>query len=356
VTASGRVAEIDLDAIRHNLRVVRERLPAGSGVIAVVKANGYGHGAQAVAGAAMEAGAVGLAVSTLEEARALSGLCPPDRVLAMGGLTPDQAHAAAGAGCALVCHSAEIVEALERVAPPRGRVAVHLKVDTGMSRLGCAPAEAPALARRIAGSPRLRLAGVMTHFASAECDEAFTRAQHARFLATLDALGVDPGLRHACNSAAALRYPGMALDAVRCGIELYGCEWPGLRPALRLRAPIVQVKDVAAGARVGYGGTWAAPRPTRLATVAIGYEDGVLRARSNRGGAVVRGRRAPLVGRVSMDQLTLDVTDVPGARPGDMATLIGDGITAEEVAAWSGTISYEVLTAVGRRVKRVVKS
>jgi alanine racemase len=144
----------------------------------------------------------------------------------------------------------------------------------------------------------------------------------------------------------------MGLDAVRCGIALYGCDWPELRPALELRALITQVKEVAAGSSVGYGRTWIARRPSRVATVAIGYEDGVMRSRSGRGEVVIAGRRAPLIGRVSMDQITVDVSDVPEAKAGETATLIGDGISAEEVAEWSGTISYEVLTALGDRVRR----
>ncbi|MBO0706064.1 MAG: alanine racemase, partial [Candidatus Dormibacteraeota bacterium] len=154
-------------------------------------------------------------------------------------------------------------------------------------------------------------------------------------------------------SAAALRFPAMALDAVRCGIALYGCEWPGLQPALRLRALVTHVKRVPEGAGIGYGQTWHARRESVIATIGIGYEDGVLRSRSSRGAVAVQGRRAPLVGRVSMDQITVDVTDVPGVRPGDVATLIGEGITAEEVAEWSGTNSYEVLTSIGNRVERV---
>lgn len=354
----GRVAEVDLDAIRHNVDHVRRRVPPTAAVVAVVKADGYGHGAVPVAGAALGAGASALAVSTPEEAAALREVCAPDRILAMGGLVPAQAPAAARVGCALVCHSEELAAALEAAAPAGARVPVHLKVDTGMSRLGCAPEEAPVIAHCIAASPRLELRGVMTHFASADRDEAGTRAQFQRFQAVLDALsamGIDPGTRHACNSAAALRHPDMALDAVRCGIQLYGCEWPGLRPALRLRAPVTQVRDVPAGAAVGYGATWRAARPSRIATVAIGYEDGVMRRRSSRGEVVVRGRRAPLVGRVSMDQLTVDVTGVPGVRAGDAATLLGDGITAEEVAGWCDTISYEVLTSIGPRVRRAYR-
>ena len=326
-------------------------MATGVRLIAVVKADGYGHGARQAAVAALDGGAWGLAVSTLEEARSLAGLVPPDRLLALGGLAPRDAPEAAAVGCAVTCHGEQLADALERAASGV-ELPVHLKVDTGMGRLGCRPEEAPGLARRIAGSRRLRLAGAYTHFAAADSDEEFTRQQFARFADVLDRLGVEPGVRHAANSAAALRYPEMGLDAVRCGIALYGCEWPELRPALALRAVVTQVKEVAPGCSVGYGRTWVAERPTRVATVAIGYEDGVLRSRSNRGSVVVRGRRAPLIGRVSMDQVTVDVTGVPEARPGDVATLLGDGITAEEVAEWSGTISYEVLTSVGSRVAR----
>ena len=342
---------MDLGAIRHNVRCIRDRLPPETRLIAVVKADAYGHGATQVARAAVEAGAWGLAVSTLEEAAALRGLVWPDRLLVMGGLTPGDAVDAISTGCAVTCQSQELAAALE-AARPSGRLAVHLKVDTGMGRLGCSPGEAPSLAERIAGSGRLRLAGVYTHFASADSDEAFTREQFEKFCRVLESLDVEPGVRHAANSAAALRYPDMALDAVRCGIALYGCEWPGLRPALELSAVVTQVKDLPAGASVGYGRTWVARRRTRVATVAIGYADGVLRSRSGKGWVMIRGRRAPLLGRVSMDQITVDVTRIPGAAAGDRATLIGKDVSAAEVAGWSGTISYEVLTAIRGRVRR----
>jgi alanine racemase len=350
-----RSAEVDLAAVGHNVRYVRERLADGVRLIAVVKADAYGHGVLAVARAALGAGAWGLAVSTLEEAAALTGLAEPDRLLAMGGQAPADAAEAAAAGCAVTCHSHELADALEAARPRGDRLPVHLKVDTGMGRLGCPISEAGGLARRLARSDRLRLAGIYTHFAAADTDEAFTREQFGRFCRLLDGLDVNPGLRHAANSAAALRYPEMGLDAVRCGIALYGCDWPGLRPALRLTATIVQVKELPAGSSVGYGRTWLASRPARVATVAIGYEDGLLRSRSSRGEVVVAGRRAPLIGRVSMDQITLDVTDIPEVKAGEVVTLIGDGISAEQVAEWSGTISYEVLTALGGRVKRTYR-
>jgi alanine racemase len=311
-----------------------------------------------VARAALGAGAWGLVVSTLAEAREVSGLCAPERILVVGGLVPGDAPMAAAGGFAVACSSREVAEALARSATAAGRdraLPVHLKVDTGMGRLGCTPADAPGLAALISRSPGLELAGTLTHFAASESDPGFTRQQFSQFEQVLGSIGPAPGLRHACNSAAARLYPGMAMDAVRVGISLYGCEWPGTRPALSLRASLTLVKDLPAGHSVGYGRGWRAKRPSRIATVAIGYADGVHRARSNRGAVLVSGVRVPVAGRVSMDSMGVDVTDVTVAA-GEAATLIGaDGaerITAEEVAKWSDTISYEVLTAIGPRVER----
>ena len=344
---------MDLGAIRHNCARIQAHVGRGVRLYAVVKAGGYGHGAIQVARAAVDGGAAGLAVATLEEARELQSVVPAEHVLVMGGILPAQAHAAAAGGWSIALSSLELAAALgdtDEVVP------VHLKIDTGMGRFGCRPEDAPALARAIDESQGLRLAGTWTHFASADSDEAQTRDQFDRFMDALARFDVDPGMRHACNSAGTREHPEFALDAVRCGISIYGCEWPGLRPALALRSVVTHVKTVHRGDTVGYGATWTAPDTRRIATVAIGYADGVHRARANQGSVVVRGVRASLVGRVSMDAITLDVSEVPGAAVGDVATLLGvDGpehITAEEVAAWSGTISYEVLTAIGPRVER----
>jgi len=348
-----RWVDVDLGAIRHNCARIQAHAGRGARLYAVVKAGGYGHGALQVARAAVDGGAAGLAVATLEEARELGGLIPVEHVLVMGGILPSQAHAAAAGGWSVAVSSSELAAALgdtDEVVP------VHLKIDTGMGRFGCTPEDAPGLARAIEESQGLRLAGTWTHFASADSDEALTRRQFDRFIDALASFDVDPGLRHACNSAGTRNHPEFALDAVRCGIAIYGCEWPGLLPALALRSVVTHVKTVHRGDTVGYGATWTAPDTRRIATVAIGYADGVFRARANTGHVLVRGERAPLVGRVSMDAITLDVTDVDEVAVGDVATLVGaDGdarITAEEVAAWSGTISYEVLTAIGPRVER----
>ena len=282
---------------------------------------------------------------------------PHDRILVMGGITAAQASAAAASGCAIAVSSMELAKALaaeERVVP------VHLKIDTGMGRFGARPEDAPAIARFIEQSDGLILAGTWTHFACADSDAAMTRRQFERFNEALESLGVKPGLRHGCNSAGTHHFPEFALDAVRCGIALYGCEWSGLQPALSLHATVTHLKTVRPGDTIGYGATWRAREASRVATIAIGYADGVHRIRSNRGHVLVRARRAPLIGTVSMDAITADVTDVEGAAVGDTATLIGvDGdekITAEEVARWSGTISYEVLTSLGTRVERVYRN
>ena len=322
----------------------------------MVKANGYGHGAVPVAHAALEGGATRLAVATLEEAAQIRGLVDAEHILVMGGLLPAQAADAAATGCSVAVSSRELAEA---IAASAETVPVHLKIDTGMGRFGCSPEEAPELAQLIDESPGTRLAGTWTHFASSESDAAMTRRQFDLFLDTMSRFEVGPGIRHACNSAGALNHPDFALDGVRCGIAIYGCEWPGTKPALTLRATITHLKTVEKGATVGYGALWRAPGQARVATVAIGYADGVHRARANRGHVLVGGRRAPLIGMVSMDAITLDVTDVPGVEVGDTATLIGrDGdqvITAEEVAEWSETISYDVLTSIGSRVERRFK-
>ena len=339
--------------MRTNAATIRAHLPKGIKLFAVVKANAYGHGAQRVARAALNGGAWGLAVSTLEEADELTGLVRPDRVLVMGGLTSRQAGAAAASGCSIGVSSLEFAKALN----DRNEVVpVHLKIDTGMGRFGCRPDEAAAIAKFIDEAPSLLLAGTWTHFASADSDEAMTRKQFDRFTAALETFEVEPGLRHACNSAGAHRFPGFALDAVRAGIALYGCEWPGTKPALALRSVVTHLKTVAPGDTVGYGATWRATARTPVATVAIGYADGVHRARSNRGHVLIRGHRAPVIGVVSMDAITVDVSNVPGVQVGDVVTVIGqdqaDHIKAEEVAEWSGTISWDVLTSIGPRVEK----
>jgi alanine racemase len=343
---------VDLRAVRSNVASLCGRLPADTRFIAVVKADGYGHGARQVAGAALAAGAWGLAVVTLEEAGEVRDLLPPERLLVLGPLLEADAPEAAAAGYALGVSTLPLARALAAAAGGR-RVPVHLKLDTGMGRYGAQPGEFAEIARFIATEPGLELAGSWSHLATSDSDPAFAREQLERFRMATAGL---PGLRHLANSRGVLNHPEAAFDAVRVGIAMYGCEDPELEPVLQLRAHVAQVKSVPEGTTIGYGRTWTAPAPARIATVMLGYADGVHRARANRGDVLVRGRRVPLVGAVSMDSITIDVSGVPEVEAGDAATMIGaDGgerIRAEEVAAWSGTISYEVLTAIGQRVAR----
>src|SRR5258708_17330032 len=246
--------------------------------MAVVKAGADGHGAIPVAKAALRSGAPGLAVATIEEARELGARVRPDGILVRGGLTEAQVGAAAAGGWCIAVSTRELATALARADE---LVPVHLKIDTGMGRFGVPSEGALALARFIDQTPGLRLAGTWTHFASSDSDDAMTRRQFDLFTKTLAGFDADPGLRHACNSMGPFNHPDFALDAVRCGIATYGCEWPGTEPVLALRAVVTHVKTIDAGATVGYGATWKAAGKTRVATVAIGYADGVHRSRSN---------------------------------------------------------------------------
>ena len=344
---------MDLGAVRANVGTLRGLLPAATRLIAVVKADGYGHGARPIGRSALAAGAWGLAVVTLAEAHEVRDLVAPERILVMGPVLPADAAEAVAGGYAVGCSTVALAKTLELAAGDR-RVPVHLKLDTGMGRYGAQPAEFEEMVRLVRGSGRLELAGIWSHLASSDSDPAFTRTQHDRFMAVTEGL---PGIRHLANSGGVLAHPEMALDAVRVGIALYGCGDARVRPVLALRARVAHLKSVDTGTPIGYGTTWRAPAPSRIATLAIGYADGIHRARSGRGEILLHGRRVPLVGLVSMDSITVDATALPEVEVGDAGTLIGtDGeetIRAEEVAAWSDTISYEVLTSIGRRVERV---
>ncbi|MBR4711363.1 MAG: alanine racemase [Clostridia bacterium] len=350
---------IDLAAIRGNVRALRTLVPARTGLLAVVKADAYGHGAVQVSRAALEAGASWLAVAHALEGVQLreAGIGAP--ILILGAATPADCRTAAAHGLTLtVCTPQHIRWAREAGGP----VDCHLKLDTGMGRIGARDeAEVRAVLDALADSPGVRLTGCFTHFADADGgDLAFTRTQLGRFRALS---GLLPGgvTRHCANSAAIHRLmPEAAFDLVRMGVSLYGCppvpSTVPLRPAMRWTAPVTYVKTIAAGEPVSYGCTWHASRETRVATVACGYGDGYHRAASGRAYALVHGCRVPVIGRICMDQMMLDVTDAPPVRAGDEATLLGrDGgacITADELASWADTISYEVLLAATARVSR----
>ena len=361
------VCEIDLEAIRNNVRVMRGASAQGAAFLAVVKANGYGHGAVPVARAAIEAGASMLAVAIPEEGIELreAGITLP--ILVLGGIEPQAAEAVAAHDLTQVVFDEARIRALSAAGVKLGKTAkVHLKLDTGMCRIGVrTPEEAAALTALIDSLPGIELTGCFTHTATADEDEqAGTLAQIARFeqlTAAIAAVHPQPITRHAANTASIFRYPQAHYDMVRGGIALYG--YPpmagvkGLRPAMRWVAKAVYVKEIAQGDRVSYGGLFEAKAPTRVMTVPVGYADGYRRGLTGKGCVLVRGQRAPILGRVCMDQIMVDVTHIDGAQAGDEVVLLGaqgnDMIDADEMAAWLGTISYEVICSPSARVPRV---
>ena len=355
--------EIDLDAIAGNLRAVEAQ--AGVPVMAVVKANGYGHGLVEVARTAVEAGAVYCGIARLDEALELreAGIEAP--LMVLGDTPVVRFGQAAAAGVTLTAFRQEHVAALSEL-PTDRTVKVHLKVDTGMTRLGAAPSEAIALLRQLASLNQVDLEGLFTHYARAdEPDEDITTNQEAIFddlVAEAAVLGLRPRLVHAANSAAALVRPSSAYDMVRPGIALYGLNPasnvrlpPAFRAALTWRASLTQVRQVPAGTGISYGHVYVTPIDARLGVVPVGYGDGYRREDGNQ--VLVHGQRVPVRGRVCMDQLVVDLTDLPEANVGDRATLIGEDqgeqISVEDLAAGWGTINYEVVCGLSARVPRL---
>jgi len=359
-------AEISLPALRHNAAAVQRAVGPGVRVMAMVKADAYGHGVLDAARAFVEGGATWLGVAIPGEALELrrAGIEVP--ILVVGWAHPEAHETLIRHGVDLTIPDPASVTAVRAAAERAGRPArVHLKVDTGMNRQGVRPEEVHAVLGHITNATaELHLAGVFTHFADADGDDPErTEQQHARFLPAVEAARDVHGdvLVHCANSAAALRFPHMRHGAVRPGIALYGylpahCTGVDLRPAMTVRAVVSHLKTVRRGERVGYGGTWTAPADTRVATVAAGYADGVHRAQANRGVVLAGGVRCPIVGAVSMDQVTVDVSAADGVRVGDAVIILGgrggERLGADEVAAAEGTISYEVLCAVSARVPR----
>jgi len=367
-------AEIDLAALERNLRLIRGALPAHIRYVAVVKADAYGHGLPQVAGRLMHAGADLFGVANLTEAAQLRELGPGWPVLVLSPLLPDEVRFAAEYDLAVTVSTAEEVERLERAAAAAGRpVAVHLKIDTGMGRLGVWHEEAPALFRRIAAARAVTLAGVFTHFASPDDDPDFTAEQRRRFLAALAASGLSdppPGFFiHADNSAGLETMPGESpFNAVRVGLLQFGVlPHPGsflaqvrTEPVFSFRTRVGIVKRLPAGTTVSYGRTRTLGRATRIAVLCAGYGDGIPRAVSNRASVLIAGARCPVLGRVTMDQTIVDVTDVGAVASGDEAVIIGRQGAAEisvgEFSRWADTIPWETLCSVTKRVPRIYRT
>lgn len=356
-------AEILLGAIAHNLQVVR-RAANGRKVLAVVKADAYGHGVVPVAQRLQAEGVDGFGVALAEEGIELREAGINRAILVLNGISGGAHRDIIEAGLTPVLYEIDEASAFEAVAEGRP-VDVHLKVDTGMGRLGVPLGELTNVLRDLRRFPSIRIAGLMTHLSTADYDPAYVAEQlqafkHAEGL--VRRFGHEPSVLHAANSAALFRHPETHFDWVRPGISLYG--YPGsdsidapLRPAMRWRTEVLRVRTLQPGESAGYGRTFRAARQTRLATIPLGYGDGLLRSASNRGHVLIRGTRCPIVGNVAMDLTTVDVTEAPGVAIGDEALLLGEQqgavLDALDLAASAGTIPYEVLTNVSRRVPRV---
>jgi alanine racemase len=361
-------AAVNLAAIERNVATLRSRLAAGAQLCAVVKADGYGHGAAQAAGAALAGGATSLAVATADEAGELRAAGIDAPLLVMGAVSAQELEVALAVDAELVVWDPAFVEEVARRAPDSRPVRMHVKLDTGMGRLGTRDErQALAVAEAVAASsPALELAGAMTHFATADDDPEFMERQLREFQPFARELRRHwPDITlHAANSAATLREPRSHLSLVRCGIAIYGCDpmnqdpdAHGLEPALELRSYVAAVKQAQRGDSAGYGRRFISPGETWIATVPIGYGDGIRRALTNNCDVLIGGRRYPLVGTVSMDNITVDLGPEAAAGEGEAATIIGrDGAerqTAEDLARRIDTISYEVLTGLTRRVPRV---
>ena len=362
-------AEIDLDAIAFNATSLKARAGGEAELMVTVKANAYGHGAVPVARAALEGGATRLAVHRTLEGVQLrqAGITAP--ILIMGYTLPAESERVVRWDLTPTVNSQPQAESLSAAAVAGGKpLPVHVKVDTGMGRYGLLPGEVLNFVRFLSGLPGLVLEGLYTHHAVADlADKSFTRHQFSIYMDVvkqLEAAGFTFPLKHVSNSATTLDLPEMALDMIRCGIALYGLRPSDevepaipLHPALSLKSRVARVRTLPAGASISYGRTYITDKPTRVALVPVGYGDGYHRILSNRGAVLIHGRRAPIVGRVCMDQFVVDVSHIPGVQLHDEVVLIGrqgEGhIPAEEVARWAETINYEVTTSLLPRVVRI---
>jgi alanine racemase len=376
-------ARIDLNALAHNCRELRRVTSSTAKIMAVVKADGYGHGAVAVSRVALANGADYLAVARISEAVCLrqAGIDAP--MLLFGYAAPEYTAYLADNGIRASVDSLATARRLSTAAQQsHADLSIHIKFDTGMGRLGLAAGRLPASGdlkseidravqaiAEITRLPGLTVEGFYTHFANADArDKGHARGQFDLFLETLEALkrhGIEVPLRHAANSAAIIEMPETHLDMVRPGISLYGLRPSAqmdlshldLRPVMTLASTVIQVKEVPAGFKISYGSTYETPAPTRIATVAIGYADGLSRLLSSKGAMLVGGVRAPIVGRVCMDLTMIDVGHVAGVEVGDEVVVFGrqgeNEISADEVAGLAGTINYEVVCALKSRGQRI---
>ena len=366
--------EVDLDAFAANLRAIKTRAGAACGILLVVKADAYGHGAVEMVRAAEAEGVAALGVATLHEGIQIRQAGCRLPIIVLSPLLPSEIREAIAHQLDPTVCDPDFALTLSAEAQRSGRaVRCHVEIDTGMGRIGVLEADAERFIERLSGLPGLRLGSVYTHFPDADStDLAFSRDQVSRFLdivGRLEARGLKPARRHAANSAGFLNLPESRLDWVRVGLLAYGHAPPRAReaidltPVMALKSRLVQVRELPAGAPISYGRTFVTTRPTRTGVVAVGYGHGYSWLLSNRGRMLVDGRRVPILGRVTMDLTMVDLTDTPGARVGDEVVLFGGSagsgrpgdaaLPLEEVAAWSETIPYEIMCTIGKRVARI---
>ncbi len=368
-SASPTQAIVDVSALAHNVRQLRIHLMPECAMIGIVKANAYGHGAVDITKALLQLGVNTFGVTTVGEGVELREAGVAGDILVLGPTVPRELNDLMHHRLTpLIYHESMVLALTERLRGSAGSYSVVVELETGMGRLGISPERLVPLLQSPTFSHGLKLGGVMTHFADADNpDGEFTRAQIARFTAALDQIrqaGIAVPMAHMANTAGILFYPQSHLHAVRPGIGLYG--YPprtpqsasaDFKPILSWLTHIVQIRSIQPGESVSYNRTFKAARPSRIAVLPIGYADGYNRLHSNKGTVLVRGRRAPVVGRVCMDMTMVDVTDIPETNTGDEVALIGtqgqDTISAADLAEWQGTIPYEVLCAIGPRVRRV---
>lgn len=358
-------AEVDLSAIAHNIQETRKKIEPGTKICAVVKADAYGHGAVPVATAALAAGVNYLAVSMTREAVELreAGIMAP--ILILGAMTPGHEKILVDKNITQTVFDLKSAQTLSAAAIQANKVAkVHLAIDTGMNRIGCRPEEAGELAAAISALPHVYLEGVFSHFATAdEKNKNYSNKQVVAFKEALAGIAdrqIDIPLVHLDNSAGITEMPDTHFNMVRQGITMYGW-WPShqvkqsmsLQPVMTLKAEIVFLKEIAPGEKISYGCTYETKRPTKLATLPLGYADGISRKLSNTGYVSIRGAKAPILGRVCMDQMMVDVTDIPHVQVGDEAIIFGGGeISLDTVAEWMETINYEVICLLSTRIPR----
>ena len=356
-------AEIDLDRFAHNVDVISRSLPEGARLVPVLKADAYGHGAVELAKRLNPDRVAMIAVALLEEALELrrAGIALP--LLVLGPLSQEQIAVALDHDVTISVAGPEELELVCAIARERD-VAIHLKLDSGMGRMGVTNAELPRVMALLRATPRLRIDGIYTHLANADdAEDPFTETQIANYdvmLAKLRESGIEAPLHHFANSAATLRGLVRPGDYARVGIALFGprpvtIAAGTIEPVLRWRTEIMRLKELPAGHAIGYGTTFHTTRLSRIATLPVGYADGYDRLLSNNADVLVRGQRAPVVGRVSMDLVTIDVTDIREVTLGDEVVLLGEGITAEELAIKTQTVSYEVFCRISARVPRVYR-